>query len=233
MTTQMTGRRRKLGMAAQHAVVLTAAAALTVGLTGACWPGEGSPESSPATAPAGWENPAPDWVFPFDPPATPDEDDNQALAVNTADGSAMYSVEFALVWSHDGGPVDTRNEAYALASCTGCAAVAVGFQVVLIEGPADAIAPENHSAAVNYECTECLTNALASQLVLTVDHSLRTDWTEQLSDLWDEIDDYGRSLEDSGNLQDVPLSEIEPRLEAYKAQIIAIVNPAPTPSTAP
>ena len=192
--------------------------------------------SEPATriARAGWEHSAPDWPFPFDTPNEPEEDGNQALAVNTTDGSEEYSVEFDLVWAEDGEPVDTRNEAYAFASCTGCAAVAVGFQVVLVEERAEVIAPENHSAAVNYECTECRTHALASQLVVAADDSLCTDSMDRLSALWDEIEEYGRSLEYGRNLQNIPLSEIESRLEAYKAQIIAIVqaDPGATPDSA-
>jgi putative peptide zinc metalloprotease protein len=162
------------------------------------------------------------WAFPFDQPVAPEEDDNQALAVNTTDGSVDYSAEFALVWAEDGEPVATRNEAYALASCTGCTAVAVGFQVVLIEDPTEVIAPQNHSAAVNYNCLECNTHALASQLVLAVDCGLSDDAMEQLSALWDEIDEYG------SNLEDVPLSEIQGRLEAYKGQIIAVVQANPS-----
>jgi putative peptide zinc metalloprotease protein len=163
-------------------------------------------------------------VFPFDPPGEPEEDDNQALAVNTRDGSEKYRVEFDLVWAEDGEPVDTRNEAYAFASCTGCAAVAVGFQVVLIAEPAEVIAPKNHSAAVNFECTECITHALASQLVLIMDGPPRTEVTERLSELWDEIEEYGRSLDYGSNLQNIPLSQIESRLEAYKKQITAILQ---------
>ena len=68
--------------------------------------------------------------------------------------------------------VGHRNEAYAFASCTDCAAVAVGFQVVLIVGQADVVVPENLSAAANYNCVRCLTYALASQLVLTLDGPL-------------------------------------------------------------
>ena len=187
---------------------------LSTVLVPAASPGE------PATriAPASWESPAPPWVFPFDRPDAPEDDGNQALAVNTTDGSVTYSVEFDLVWAEDGEPVETRNEAYAFANCTGCAAVAVGFQVVLIEEQSDVIAPENHSAAVNYNCLECHTYALASQLVLTVDCALNDDGMEQLSELWTEIDEYG------SNLENVPLSEIQSRLEAYKEQIIAIVQ---------
>jgi putative peptide zinc metalloprotease protein len=198
-------------------------------------PGNAGSTVEPALriTPAGWERPAPDWVFPFDPPDEPEEDGNQALAVNTTDGSAAYSVEFSLVWAEDGDPVDTKNEAYAFAHCTGCAAVAVGFQVVLIEERAEIIAPQNHSAAVNYNCLECHTNALANQLVLSVGCGLSDDRMDQLSALWDEIDAYGRNLEYNTKIQDVPLSEIQSRLEAYKQRIIAIVQADPGATPAP
>ena len=99
--------------------------------------------------------------------------------------------------------MDTRNEAYAFASCADCAAVAVGFQVVLIVGQADVVVPENLSAAANYNCVRCLTYALASQLVLTLDGPLSEDGMARLNALWQEIADFGR------HLQDVPLSEIQ------------------------
>lgn len=188
------------------------------------------PVDAPAGAgPAGTaSSEAPSWVFPFDRPAAPGEGGNQALAVNTTDGSVTYSVAFALVWAEDGEPVDTRNEAYAFASCSGCAAVAVGFQVVLIVGQADVVVPENLSAAANYNCLECLTYALASQLVLTLDGPLSEAGMASLQALWAEIAEYGR------NIQNVPLSEIQATLSSYKAQIMAIVqaDPSATQSSA-
>ena len=161
-------------------------------------------------------------MFPFDRPAAPEEDGNQALAVNTKDGSVAYDVAFALVWAEDGEPVDTTNEAYAFASCTDCAAVAVGFQVVLIVGQADVIVPENLSAAANYNCVRCLTYALANQLVLTLDGPLSDDGMARLNALWAEIAEFGR------NLQNVPLSEIQGRLNAFKEQIMEIVRSDPS-----
>ncbi len=186
-------------------------------------PVEASPGSGPASSPSASPAAAapPSWVFPFDRPAAPEQDGNQALAMNTTDGSVTYSVAFALVWTEDGDPVDTRNEAYAFASCTGCAAVAVGFQVVLIVGQADVIVPENLSAAANYNCLECVTYALASQLVLTLDGPLSESSVAQLTALWAEIAEYGR------NIQNVPLSEIQGRLAAFKDQITAIVQADP------
>lgn len=188
--------------------------------------GFGSSPSASADAPAAAGSTAPSWVFPFDRPAAPEKDGNQALAVNTTDGSVTYNVAFALVWAEDGEPVDTRNEAYAFANCTGCAAVAVGFQVVLIVGQADVVVPENLSAAANYNCVECLTYALASQLVLTLDGPLSEAGMDQLNALWAEIAEYGR------NIRNVPLSEIQARLAAYKEQITAIIAADPSATKA-
>ena len=180
----------------------------------------GSATTAGAAAPA-----APSWVFPFDRPAAPADDGNQSLAVNTTDGSVVYDVAFALVWADDGDTVDTKNEAYAFASCADCAAVAVGFQVVLIVGQTDVIVPENLSAAANYNCLRCLTYALASQLVLTLDGPLSSDSMARLNALWQEIAAYGKDL------QNQPLSEIQGRLSGYKEQIMAIIkaDPSATP----
>lgn len=177
--------------------------------------------AGPATAPA-----APSWVFPFDKPAAPEDDGNQSLAVNTTDGSVVYDVAFALVWAEDGDTVDTRNEAYAFASCADCAAVAVGFQVVLIVGQTDVIVPENLSASANYNCVRCLTYALASQLVLTLDGPLSSDGMARLNALWQEIAAYGKDL------QNQPLSEIQGRLSAYKEQIMAVIKADPNATPA-
>ena len=179
-------------------------------LSGASTGGAASGAGAPAAAPS--------WVFPFDRPAAPAADGNQALAVNTTDGSVTYSVAFALVWAEDGDPVTATNEAYAFANCSGCAAVAVGFQVVLVVGQTDVIVPQNLSAAANYNCLDCLAYALASQLVLTLDGPLDPAAKQQLEALWAQIAEYGR------HLQDVPLSEIQATLNGYKEQIMAIVK---------
>lgn len=180
--------------------------------------GAGASGGAPAAGPAGSSTAAPSWVFPFDRPAAPEADGNQALAVNTTDGSVAYSVAFALVWAEDGAPVTTANEAYAFANCSGCAAVAVGFQVVLIVGQTDVIVPENLSAAANYNCLDCLTYALASQLVLTLDGPLDGASKQQLEALWAQIAEYGR------NIRNVPLSEIQATLSGFKEQITAVVK---------
>src|SRR6476620_10172466 len=183
---------------------------------------------APATGTGTPTNASPSWVFPFDKPTAPEDGGNQSLAVNTKDGSVVYDVAFALVWAEEGDDVRNTNEAYAFASCKDCAAVAVGFQVVLIVGQADVIVPENLSAAANYNCLRCLTYALASQLVLTLDGPLSPDGMTRLQALWQQIAEYGR------NLRNVPLSEIQGKLNGFKEQIMEIVrtDPSATPAGA-
>jgi putative peptide zinc metalloprotease protein len=187
-------------------------------------PGAETTTGADASAPA-----APTWVFPFNRPVPPGEGDNQALAVNSTDGGTVYDVAFALVWADDDSVLNT-NEAYALASCEGCRTVAVAFQVVLVVGSADVVVPQNLSAAVNYGCVECVTVALAQQLVVTVPAALDADSLAELEALWREIAAFGADLED------VPLSEIQARLEDFERQVLAVVGvdpstPGATPST--
>jgi putative peptide zinc metalloprotease protein len=160
---------------------------------------------------------APTWVFPFNRPLPPGEGDNQALAVNTEDGSVAYDVTFALVWGDEDAALN-RNEAYALASCRDCRTVAVAFQVVLVVGAVDVVVPQNLAAAVNYACVECVTYALATQLVVTLEGPLREDGARELAAIWAELAEFGEQIED------VPLDELRDRLTAYEARILEVVR---------
>ncbi|RBY90444.1 hypothetical protein DQ244_13475 [Blastococcus sp. TBT05-19] len=175
--------------------------------------------TEPGTEPgaAGASTEAPTWVFPFDRPVPPGEGDNQALAVNTEDGSVLYDVSFALVWADDETALN-RNEAYALASCRDCTTVAVAFQVVLLIGSVDVVVPQNIAAAVNYACVECVTAALATQLVLTVPGPLEGDAARELEAIWAELQEFGRQL------QGLPLAEIRDRLTAFEQRIAEVVR---------
>ena len=170
------------------------------------------------TAPDG--SALPTWVFPFDRPAPPGAGDTQALAVNTTDGTSLYDVAFALVWA-DGDTVTNTNEAYALASCTDCQAVAVAFQVVVIVGDAHVAVPQNIAAAVNYNCVRCVTQALATQLVVTLSGPLSAQSMAELEALWVQIAQFAQSI------RDVPLSELQSRLDDYEQQILAILRKDP------
>jgi putative peptide zinc metalloprotease protein len=187
----------------------------------------------PKASAGGADSTAPTWVFPFNRPGAPGAGDNQALAVNTTDGSTLYDVAFALVWA-DGNAVTNSNEAYAFASCTGCKTVAVAFQVVLITGDAHVAIPQNISGAVNYSCAQCVTYALAQQLVLTVPADLDPAARQRLDALWRQIAAFSTTI---GTLS---LDEVRSRLLGYEDQIKTLVAAAaataapgatPTPST--
>jgi putative peptide zinc metalloprotease protein len=151
--------------------------------------------------------------------------------VNTTHGSIRYDVAFALVWADDGDVLNT-NEAYALAHCSGCASVAVAFQVVLVLGQADVVIPQNLAAAVNYGCVQCVTYALAQQLVLTLDGPLSEAGMSALEAVWTQIQQFGQTI------GQVPLSQIQATLAGYEQQIVDIVQaesagqtPTPSPPT--
>jgi putative peptide zinc metalloprotease protein len=159
----------------------------------------------------------PTWVFPFDRPLPPADGDNQALAVNTEDGSVLYDVSFALVWA-DEDTATNRNEAYAFASCRDCRTVAVAFQVVMLVGSVDVVVPENIAAAVNYACVECVTYALATQLVVSLPGPLSEEGSRALAEIWAELAEFGQ------NIEDVPLAELRARLTEFEARILAVVR---------
>ncbi len=187
----------------QLALVLVPRDGAETGSTGSTGSSDGAPEA---------------WVFPFNKPLDPGAGDNQALAVNTRDNTIRYDVAFALVWIDDDSAALNKNEAYAFASCSNCAAVSIGFQVVLVTGENHVAVPQNISAAVNYDCVNCLTYALATQLFVTVDGPLSDAQNRDLAALWQEIAAFGT------NITSVPLNEIRDRLTAYEAQILEIVG---------
>jgi putative peptide zinc metalloprotease protein len=156
------------------------------------------------------------WIFPFNRPAAPGQDDNQAIAVNTQDGGVVYDVAFALVWTE--GEVNSANSAYALASCADCKTVAVAFQVVIVVGQSNAIAPENLAAAINYNCVSCVTLALAQQLVITVDRPLTDEARAQVAALWSEIAAFGESLDG------LTFADIRARLTNFEQQLLDIIE---------
>jgi putative peptide zinc metalloprotease protein len=157
------------------------------------------------------------WVFPFDSPPPPREGDNQALAVNTTNGSTKYEVALALVWVTNGGPVDERNTAYAAASCTNCQTVAVAFQAVFVIGYAQVVTPVNEAVAVNYHCKSCVTGALAVQLVVTLSRAPSGPALRDLAAAEAQLEQQSKSFE----LQ--PLTQVHAELTATRAQLLAIL----------
>jgi putative peptide zinc metalloprotease protein len=217
------------------------AGAGTPGLTGPfpeehaiqVWEGgtETAPDASggeaPATEPT---DPAPEgeWAFPWNPPREPLEGDNQAVAINTQDGSTLYDVAFALVWVGDEW-VEERNEAYAFASCRDCKTVAVAFQVILIVGDSNVIVPVNLAVAANYACESCVTHAVAMQLVATLTGVPSEEVLDELTRVWSRLDHLE---EDIANLS---LEEIYAELATVEREILEVLlqgDPATSAETA-
>jgi putative peptide zinc metalloprotease protein len=97
--------------------------------------------------------------------------------------------------------------------------VAVAFQVVLMVGSVDVVVPQNLSTAVNYACLECVTYALATQLVVTVPGPLSDAATQELAAIWAELQAFGKQIEG------VPLAELRSRLTDFEARILDLVRP--------
>ncbi len=214
---------------------------LTVGATGttqAIWdtsqplPTKASPQLAVVMIPTDASSRDSDegWVFPFDKPLAPGEGDNQALAVNTTDGTVEYDTAFALVWVEDGADALNTNEAYAFASCASCAAVAVAFQVVFVAEDNHVAAPQNLAGALSSDCVGCLTYALAKQIFITLDGPLSDGAMGKLDKLWAKIAKYGKRIAKGK----VPLAKIQARLDRFEKRIFAIVAAdQPAPSTSP
>jgi putative peptide zinc metalloprotease protein len=133
----------------------------------------------------------------FTPPAAPGDGDNQALAVNYEDGSSVYAAEPSLVWATDDS-VENTNQAYALASCTDCTTVALAFQVVLVVGDPDEVAPVNEAVAVNHTCVRCATTAISMQSVLSVPDAPTDAELARLDALWSEAEEIAADLPSIG-----------------------------------
>jgi putative peptide zinc metalloprotease protein len=172
----------------------------------------GGPPDGRATEPA--------WPFPWEPPAAPGSDDNQALAVATRDGSRVYDVALDAVWVRDGRDVTSRNESWALASCIDCTATAAPFQAVYVVGNADVYVPVNSAVAVTYGCGSCVTEAVSVQLVVTLTEEPSPRVRAQLTRVQSSL----RGL--TGQVRALPVGEVYARLKAAEAEILTILAAA-------
>ncbi len=177
-------------------------------------------------------------VLPFAVPEAAGEGDNQAVAVNTEDGTVQYDVAVALVKVVDGQRVDNRNEAYALASCQRCATVAVAFQVVLVIGQSDVQIPVNTAVAGNRDCVQCLTTALAVQLVVALQDAPSEQVEAELKAAFAKLEGVEQLVED------LDLATVYRTVQEVQAEVLAVlvrnglvdeqdVTPAPVTSARP
>jgi putative peptide zinc metalloprotease protein len=143
--------------------------------------------------------------------------DNEAVALNTTDGSTEYATSFTLVFV-DGDVVDETNVADARASCTDCVTVAVAFQVVLVRGDdADTVIPENMAVALNVDCDNCRTYAIATQIVFTIPETLSPEATAELTELWSQA----VALEQ--RIGDIPLEALYDEISRLEAAFVAFL----------
>jgi putative peptide zinc metalloprotease protein len=159
---------------------------------------------------------APGTAFPFRLPSAPGPGDNQALALGTKDGGTVYDVAYALVTVSDGSAVDNANTAFALASCSSCTTVAVAFQVVLVVGQADVVAPLNAAVAGNADCFQCTTTALAVQLVVTLRSLPSQEVYDQLAAALSALDD----------LEGLDTEQLWDAVQAVQAETLQVLTDA-------
>src|SRR3954447_20305179 len=173
------------------------------------------PDGDPATAVAVDDSSTVGASFPFRLPPAPGPGDTQALAVNTTDGGVVYDISYALITVDDGAPVTNTNSAFALASCHGCTTVAVSFQVVLVVGQSDTIAPINAAGALNADCPACLTTAIAYQIVVTVSQEPSAELQAKLRAALGQLD---------GISVDSTPAQVLAQIQAVQQQVQAILD---------
>jgi putative peptide zinc metalloprotease protein len=104
-------------------------------------------------------------------PAVAGGPNNVVLSQATADasGAATFVTHSSMVAAPTGtDEVTSANVATAVArDCTGCQAIAVAFQAVLVTGNPHTVAPRNLAVATNVRCTGCASFAFAFQYVVS------------------------------------------------------------------
>jgi putative peptide zinc metalloprotease protein len=143
--------------------------------------------------------------------------DNAAIAVNTKDGSTVFKVAFAIRHVM-GDVVDETNAAVAYNSCSNCAAVAIAFEIVLVEGSPSVVTPQNISIAFNENCTTCVAVAEAYQFVLgggTGTVRFDEEGNRILAELRKELQSLKK--------EDLTLAELQARLDAMAAKIADVL----------
>jgi putative peptide zinc metalloprotease protein len=88
----------------------------------------------------------------------------------------------------DGAAVNNTNSAFAFANCKACTTVAVSFQIVLIIGQSNVIAPVNAAGALNVNCPACITTAIADQIVVTLSSQPSQELVDKLEAALQELD---------------------------------------------
>jgi len=142
--------------------------------------------------------------------------DNAAIAVNTKDGTTVFKVAFAIRHVM-GDVVDQTNGAVAYASCTDCAAVAIAFEIVLVEGDPSTVTPTNVAIAFNENCDTCVAVAEAYQFVLGTGGLVHFDHegNKILADIRKELHSLKK--------EDLTLDQLQAELDSISARIADVL----------
>jgi putative peptide zinc metalloprotease protein len=149
-------------------------------------------------------------------PAFATAGDNAAIAVNTKDGTTVFKVAFAIRHVMNG-VVDQTNAAVAYASCTDCAAVAIAFEIVLVEANASVVTPTNVAIAINENCTTCVAVAEAYQFVLGTGDAVHFDaeGNKILAQIRKELHSLKK--------EDLTLADLQAKLDDIAARIADVL----------
>ncbi len=149
-------------------------------------------------------------------PAAAYAGDNTAISVNTKDGTTVFKVAFAIRHVM-GDVVDETNGAVAYASCTDCAAVAIAFEIVLVEGNPSTVTPTNVAIAINENCDTCVAVAEAYQFVLGTGGLVHfdKDGNKILADIRKELHSLKK--------EDLTIDQLQAELDSIAARIADVL----------
>src|SRR3954451_10188012 len=149
-------------------------------------------------------------------PAAAYAGDNAAISVNTKDGTTVFKVAFAIRHVM-GDVVDETHGAVAYASCTDCAAIAIAFEIVLVEGSPSTVTPTNVAIAINENCDTCVAVAEAYQFVLGTGGLVHFDpeGNKILADIRKELHSLKK--------QDLTLDQLQAELDSISARIADVL----------
>jgi putative peptide zinc metalloprotease protein len=118
---------------------------------------------------------------------------NDAVAINTKDGSSLFKFAFAVRHVLNG-VVDQENGAAAYAQCESCQTTAIAIEIVLVEAPASTVTPTNVAVAINQNCTLCDTFATAYEFVIGTNGPVHFthEGIQALHDIRKEIQSWGK-----------------------------------------
>lgn len=141
-------------------------------------------------------------------------------ATADASGAATFSTHFNMLASPTGtDEVTSENVARALShDCTGCQAIAVAFQAVLMTGDPHVVTPLNFARAENVNCTGCASFAFAFQYVVSTGGPahLSAEGLQQIAALRQEVE--------ADLATDLTPQDLDARLTAIGARFKDIVN---------